>query len=149
MLGETGVGKDLGEIVALRAHRERSSDAGIRIRERIRDRSARDRRLAELIIALKNVRIDRTVRTVGPSAPELAIVVAVMAVGAEKLCAHDARGCQPLFVEHIQQQAGLRQRTGSGVRYGMARSCGRCELRNQIQRIGSRHHANAERIRRG
>jgi len=91
VLRKAGVREDLSQIVALRAHREGAGNAGIGIGEKIRDRSAGDGRLAELIIALQNVRVDRPVRTIRPGATELTIVVAVVAIGAKDLSTDQAR----------------------------------------------------------
>src|ERR1035438_2341850 len=94
VLRKAGVREDLSEIVALRAHRVRAGDAGIGIGEKIRDRSARDGRLAELIVALQNVRVDRPMRTIRSGATELPVVVAVVAVGTEDLSTDQARRCR-------------------------------------------------------
>lgn len=102
VLRKTGVGEDLCEIVALRTHGEGSRDAGVGIGKKIRHRSAGNGRLAELIVPLKNVRIDGTMRAIGSGAAELAVVVAVMAVGTEQLRADRTRRCQPLFIQHVR-----------------------------------------------
>ena len=71
--------------MALGAHRVRSGDAGIGIGKKIGDESAGHCSLAELVIALEDVRVDRAVRAVRAGAAEFAIVVAVVAIGAEDL----------------------------------------------------------------
>ena len=141
VLREAGVRENLGQIVALRAHREGSGDAGIGIGEKIRDRSAGNCRLAELIVALENVRVDRPVRTIRSGAAELAIVVAVVAIGAEVLGAHQPRRRQSLLVQHVHQQARLRQRAASIMSDRMAGGCRRRKFRNDVQRIWCRHHS--------
>ena len=132
MLREAGVGKDLGQIVALRTHREGPCGTCIGIRKQIRDRSARNRRLVELIVALENVRVDRAMRTIRSGAAELTIVVAVMAIGAEDLSANQPRRSQSLLIQHIHQQAGLRQHARSRMSYWMARRGRGREFRNQV-----------------
>src|SRR5579863_2078595 len=81
--GEAGVSYDAAETMTLGTHPIRPVEAEIRIRKQVRDHSAGHRSLAELVIVLEDVRVDRPVRTVRPGAAKLAIVVAVMAVGAE------------------------------------------------------------------
>lgn len=101
VLRETCVGEYLGKIVTLGAHREWASHAGIRIRKQIRDDSPRHRRLGELVVALENMRIDRTMRTVGSGAAKLAIVIAIVAVSAQQLCSYGSCRCKTLFIEHV------------------------------------------------
>ncbi len=136
MLREAGVGQYLGQVVALRTHRVRPGDAGVGIGKRIRDQSARDCRLAELIVALEDVRVDRSVRTVRAGAAELAIVVAVMAVRAEQLRAHQ-RAQKPvpfsfnMFTSRLGCGSGLRRAWVTGwLERGRRR-----EFRNDVQRV--------------
>lgn len=101
VLRETCIGEYLREVVALRAHREWASNAGIRIRKQISDDSPRHYRLRELVVALENVRIDRTMRTVGSGAAKLAIVIAIVAVRAQQLCSYGSCRCKTFFIEHV------------------------------------------------
>src|SRR5579864_885532 len=107
VLRKAGVSKNLRQVVALGAHRERSSHTRIGIGKKIRDRSARDRCLAELIVALENMRVDRTVRTIRTSSTEFPVVVAVVAIGTKDLRADRPRRSQPFLVQHIRQQTWL------------------------------------------
>ena len=91
--------------------------------------------LAEFVTALKNVRPLRAMRAIGPRAAEFAIVIAVMAIGAEDLRAHQTSRCQAFFVEHIHQQARLRQGARTSVGHGMARCGSGGQFRNHVQRI--------------
>lgn len=55
VLREAGIGENLRQVVALRAHGIRTGHAGVGSRKEIGDDAAGHRRLAELIIALKEV----------------------------------------------------------------------------------------------
>ncbi len=96
------------QIVAFPAHRVRTVHREIRIRIKIRDQLTGRRRLAELIPPLQQVGPLRSMRTVRPRASELAVVVAVVAIAAKQLCPYQPARGQPGFVQHIDQQAGLR-----------------------------------------
>ena len=119
MPAEAATTHDLGEVVAFGAQSVRAAaratlGAQIGIGEEIRDELARHRRLAELISSLENMRKHRAVRAVGPVAAELAIVVAVMAIGAENLGSHGpavsvAVRDYSVLIHHVQHQAGLRK----------------------------------------
>ena len=65
-----------------------------------------------------------------------------MAIGAENARSHRARRRNSILIQFIQQQAGLRQRTGSIMGYRMARRCRGREFRNHVQRIGRRYHSH-------
>src|SRR5271169_6053896 len=88
--GEAGVGDDAAETMTLCAHPIRPVQAEIRIGEQVGDHSAGHRGLAELVVVLEDVRIDRPVRTIRPGAAKFTIVVAVVAVGAENANSHQA-----------------------------------------------------------
>ena len=90
VLGETGICHDLAQIVAFAAHRVRPVHAEVGVREQIRDQLTRCDRLAEFVSAFQNVGPLGSMRTVRARASELAIVVAVVAVGAENARAHTA-----------------------------------------------------------
>lgn len=98
VLGKTRVLHDVGEVVAFRAHRIRPIRAEVGIREQVRDRPARPRRLAELITAFKDVLPLRSMRTDGASASEFAAVVAAVAIGAEDLRTHGTALCSAIQV---------------------------------------------------
>ena len=83
-------------------------------------------------------------RAVRTCPAELAIVVAVVAIGAENLCAHGPALGDPIEIQHAGQQAGLRERAVADVRDGMAGGGGDGELRNQIEGIACRNRAHRE-----
>ncbi len=88
VLREAGVREDLPEVVTLGAHGIRPGDARIRSREKIGDCASWRCSLAELVIALENMSVDRAVRAIRSRAAKFSIVIAVMAVGAILLCSH-------------------------------------------------------------
>src|ERR1051326_1454677 len=110
VLGKAGVSQHLAQVMTLRAHAVRSGEAHIRIREKIGDSTARCSCLAELIIVLEDVGVDRTMRTIGAAAAELAVVVAVVAIGAKGADAHQPAR-RAVLVEHVGQKARLGQGT--------------------------------------
>ena len=63
--------------------------------------------MAEFITPLENVRPHRAMRSIGARAAGFAIVVAVVAIGAEDLCAHGAALGDAVEVQHVGQKAGL------------------------------------------
>ena len=85
------------------------------IGEQVGDRRARRGSLAELVPPLQNVSPSRTVRTVWPATSELAVIVAAVAVGAQNLDTHHPPLRDPVKVQHVTEQAGLRQRAAAGV----------------------------------
>ena len=89
---------------------------------------------------LEDVRVHGTVGTIRPGPAKLAIVVTVVAIGAENLNSHQTR-CRAILIQHVGKQAGLRQRANSDMRYRMARGCGRAEFRNDVQGIRSRNES--------
>src|SRR5271155_2222081 len=74
-------------------------------------------------------------RTIRPRTSELAIVVAVVAVGTENLRSHRAPWRDPVEIQHIAEQARLRQRAVTDVSNRMARRGSKTELQNDVQRI--------------
>ena len=115
MLGEAGVGNDVGQIVTFGTQGIRSLRSGIEDRrKKILDCTSRTsggreagRHLAELVTPLQNMRELRTVRSIRSGAPKFAIIVAVVAVRAK-----NARGNRPplraaVQIPHELEQAGL------------------------------------------
>ncbi len=82
--------------------------------------------------------------TVGAGAAELAIVVAVVAVGAENLGSHSAIGRDAVKVHHVGPQTGLGIRTAAGVHDRVAGGSGDGKLRNEVQRIARRYRTHRE-----
>ena len=132
----------VGEIVALRAQRIGSIHAQIGVGKEIRNRLPRQDRLAEFITTLENVRPPGTVRTVCTRSPKLAIVVAVVAIRAKNLRSHRAPWSDSIQVQHVRQQAGLRECAASGMHHRMARRGRYGKLRNLVQRIAGRNRAH-------
>lgn len=141
VLREAGVSDNLRQVVTLRAHSIRPGEGQVGSGKKVRDHSTRRRSLAELIVAFEDVRVVRSVRTVRPGAAELAIVVAVVAIGAEDARSHHARRRRSILIQQVQQEAGLRQGTGSIMSHRVARRCRRSEFRNNVQRIWCRCHS--------
>ncbi len=69
VLGEAGICQDFAQVMTLGAHAIRPVEAEVWTGKEIRDRSARDGGLAELIVVLEDVRVSRTVRAIGPAPP--------------------------------------------------------------------------------
>ncbi len=83
VLAETGVLNDLvSQVVTLAAQCIGAMDAEIGIRVKIRDRLSRSQRLTIEVFALENVRPLGSMRSVRTGASELAVVVAVVTIGA-------------------------------------------------------------------
>ena len=131
---KTGVSLNFVQIMTLGAHAIRPVEAYVWIGKQVRDLSAGHGGLAELIVVLEDMRVDRTVRTVRADSTELAIVVAVVAIAAENPDTHQAP-CRAILIQHVREQARLWQRAQTVVRDGMARGCGRTEFRNHVQAI--------------
>lgn len=139
MFAEACICHDLIQVVTLSAKRIRTIDAEIRIGEEVVDQLARRRRLAEFIAALKNVRPLRAMRTIRSQAAKFAIVIAVVAIGAENLRPHAAPLCNSVEIEHVAQQARLRQRAAPHVSHRMAGGASERELGNNIQEVARRN----------
>ena len=89
VISPTGVLDDLaGQVMAFGAHAVRSHCAQVGIGEEIRNELTRQHGLTELISALENVGPFGAVWAVRAGAPELAVIVAVVAIGAEYLSSH-------------------------------------------------------------
>lgn len=91
--------------------------------------------LAELVATLQDVRELGTVRPVWASAAEFAVVIAIVAIGAEEACAHWPPLGVSIQIQQVLTQAGLWERTVAVVHDRMARCCRRVELRGYIQRV--------------
>ena len=81
---------------------------------------AGQRRLTHLVAAFENMCPTGTVRAVGAGSAEFSVVIAVVAVRAEDLHAHQAPLCDAVEVEHVGAQAWLRQRAAARVGDRMA-----------------------------
>ena len=119
VLREAGISHDFAQIVTLGAHAIGSIEAEVWIGKRVRHQSSRSRGLAELIIVLEDVRVDRAVGTIRPEPAEFAIIVAVVAIAAENPDSHQPP-CRAILIQHVGQQTGLRQRAQTIVGDGMA-----------------------------
>lgn len=119
VLRPTGIRHDVIQIVAFRTHRVGPLRADVGRWKRVRDRATGCGGLAELIIPFQDMRVDRTVRPVWPGTTKFAVIVAGVAIGAEDLCSHEARGGSAILIQHIRKQARLRQRAAAGMRHRM------------------------------
>ena len=144
VLAEAGIREDLRQVVALRAERVRTVYAEIGAGIEVDDQHSRAGSLAEFVAAFQNVCPLRTMRTIRTGAPKFAIVIAVVAIGAENLHRHASSQGHPVQIQHIAQQAGLRQRTASGMHHGMAGLAGDGKLRDHIQHVSCRYRANGK-----
>lgn len=88
--GSCRVRDNNAQVVALRAHRVRALVAQIWRGVSIRDSSTGGGSLRELIIALQNMWVNRTVRSIRTRAAEFAIIVATVAVRAKDRSARRA-----------------------------------------------------------
>ena len=91
--------------MALAAQGVGTGYAEIGIGEEVLDQAAGGDCLAEFITAFEDVGPAGAMRAVRTCAAEFAIVVAVVAVGAEDLRAHGAALGDAIEVEHVGQQA--------------------------------------------
>ena len=152
VLAEAGVGYHVVEVVALAAKRIGPIHTEVGERKRIGDQLTRRGRLAELVAALEDVRPTRTVRAVRSSAAKFAIVVAVVAVAAEDLCAHAAALRDAIQIQHVAEQTGLRKRTAARMSHRMAGGAGEGELRYDVEEVaggnGARGQISKDGIRR-
>lgn len=145
VLVPAGVFHDLpGQIMALGAEAIGAIHAHVGIGKEICDQRTWSDCLTEFVAALEDVGPFRSVRTVGAGAAKLAIVVAVVAIGAEDLRAHGASLCCAVEVEHVGQQAGLWKRAAAGVHHRMAGSSGGSKLRNEVERIAGRYRPHGK-----
>jgi hypothetical protein len=121
VLSEAFIGDNVVQIVTLSAHRIGPGHRQVGIGEKVRDHPARYCGLAELIVALEDVRVVRSVGTVRAGTAELAIVVAVVAIGAEDARSHRARRRRSILIQQVQQEAGLGPGAGSIMGHRVAR----------------------------
>src|SRR6185312_8621250 len=130
--------------MALAAKRVGSIHAQIGSRKQIRNQLSWRGGLAELIPSLEDVSPFRAMWAVRACAPEFAVVVAVMAIGAEYLSAHYASGIHAIESQHVGSKAGLREHAAPRMRHGMAWRRGCCELRDQVQGVAGGNCAHRE-----
>ena len=83
-------------------------------------------------------------RPVGAGSSELPIIVAVVAVGAEDLCAHHAALRDSVQVQHGRPQTRLRKAAVAGVRHWVTGDRRKGKLRNDVQRIAGGNHAGRQ-----
>ena len=81
MFGETRVVQHLLQVVALAAHSVRTGGSEVRSRKQVRNCSARSDSLAEFIATFEQVPVPGAVWAIGSLHAELAVVIAVMAIG--------------------------------------------------------------------
>ena len=134
VLGKAGVLDDVGEVVTLPAQRIRTVRAEVGSREQVGDQLTRRGSLAEFIAAFEDVVPLRSMGADGAGASEFAVVVAVVAIGAENASSHRAGLNLAADIPHGRQQAGLRD-TGSVPHNRMNRDCRGAELRDEVQGI--------------
>ena len=136
VLSPTGVLHDLArKIMALGTHAVGSHCAYVGIGKEIGNQLTGQDGLAELIPALEDVGPFGAVGAVRTGASELAVIVAVVAIGAKYLDPHGATLLDAIQIQHIGQQARLRERAASAVHDGMARSGCDGKLGDQVERV--------------
>ena len=81
-------------------------------------------------------------RTVRTGSTKLTIVVAVVTIRAQNLRPHRAARRNSIEVQHVRQQAGLRECAAPCVGHRMARGRRNRELRNQVERIAGRNRSH-------
>src|SRR5215469_14402467 len=117
---EAGVGGDVAQVMTLGAQSVVAAGGEIGWKIQIRNRQTGRWRLAHIVAPLENVRILRSVRTIGSRAAGFAIVVAVVAVRAENAGAHGAALAVAIQFEQVGAQAGLRKWAAAIMHHGMA-----------------------------
>src|SRR5208282_1503526 len=132
MLGKTGVGQDLRQIMAFRAHRVGAIDAEIRIRKQVGNQLARHDGLGKFVPPFQDMRKSRSMRAVRSGPAKFAIVVAVVTIRAKNLYPHAPPLRDSVLIQHVRQQTWLRQRARSHMSNGMARSASQGKLRHYI-----------------
>ena len=139
VLTPTGVLDDLvAQIMALAAQAVGSNHAQIGVGKEIGNQLTRTGGMAEFIATLQNVGPPGAMGTVGAGPAGFAIIVAIVAIGAEDLGAHGTALLDAIEVEHVGQQTGLWQRAAPGMHDGMAGGGRNRKLRNQVERIARR-----------
>lgn len=140
VLGEGGIGDDLGEVVALAAEGVGPGNREIGIRKEVADGGARRGGLTNFVAPFKNVRPLGTVWPIGPRASEFAIVIRVMAVSAEDARSHVPAERGSVELQHLSAQARLRKSAIAVVHHGMAGARGQQKLRDDVEGISQENH---------
>lgn len=139
VFAETRIGDNGTQIVTFSTKRIRPIHAEIWIGVEIGNGLTRSRSLAEFITAFQDVGPSRTMRPIRPQTSKLAIVITVMAIGAENLRPHAASLSGAVQIEHAREQAGLRERAAPHMGDGMAGCTAQGELGDDVQKITRRH----------
>ncbi len=108
VFGKACIGHHLVQIMALRTHRVGAVHAEVGTRIQVGDRQSGRHSLAELVAALQYVRPFRPVRTIRAGATKLAIVIAIVAIGAEDASTHRTPHSNAIKLKHLGTQAWLR-----------------------------------------
>lgn len=135
MLGETRVAYHAIQIVALRAHCVGAIHAEVRSRKQVADQCAGCGSAADFVASLEDMCPSRSMRAIGPQAPEFAVVITVVTIGAQILGSHRAARCNAIQLQHVGQQAGLRQSAGPRMQDRMAGRTGQRKLRYDVQQV--------------
>jgi len=98
VFAEAGVRENLAQVMAFGTQGIRPVDGQVRIREQVHDASTGRRRLAEFTTPLEQVGEFRAMGSVCAVAAKLAIVVTVVAVGAENAIAYVAARSGPIEI---------------------------------------------------
>ena len=125
---KAGVSEDLGQVMTLSAQRVRPFHAGVRIGIKIGDQSTGRGRLAEFVAPLQQVGPLRSMGTVGARAAEFAVVVAVVAIGAEELVPTSRAEGDPVSFNMFTSRLGCGSTATTRVSHGMARGCRRARI---------------------
>ncbi len=153
VLAEAGIGNDIVQIMALRAKRIRArARIGTtpriknRIREKVQNRGPGPTQrwgcdLAELIAALQDVRVFRTVGAVCAGSTEFPTVLTVVAIGTEDPSTYRAILRPAVLVPHDLEQARLWQTSSAITHNRMRGTRSVIKLRNQVKRIASGDNA--------
>jgi len=137
VLRPAGIFDDIArEVVALAAHCVRPVHGKVRIWVQDCNPLARTWGLAEFVTALQKMGPFGAVRAVGTESAEFAIVVTVMTICAENLCAHETPLACSVQLGHVGEKTGLRVTRGTSVRNRMARRRRRGKLRDDVTGIG-------------
>lgn len=135
VFAETAIGCDFFQVMALSAERIGAIATQIWNWEEVGDELPGPRGLAEFVTALKDVSPFRAVRTVRPQTAKLAVVIAVVAIGAENLSPHAPPLCDAVEIQHVRQQAGLQQPAAAHMGDGVAGGTAESELGDDVERV--------------
>jgi len=130
---------DVCQIMAFSAQGVWPVDAKIRSGKQVCNQLPWKGGLAELVAPLQDVRPLRAMRTIRTCATELAIVVAIVAIGTKDSRAHGAPARDAVEVQHVCQQTGLRQRAVAVVGHGMAGGRSGGKLRDYVEWVARRY----------